>query len=313
MKKSTLLRQRLSEKKGLWNPCCYDCISARLFSQAGADLISVSGYGVSVSLLGLPDAGFMTLPEIAMVTRYISNAVDTPVMADADTGFGNAINVTRTTRTIIESGAASMLIEDQLAPKRCGHVSGKQIIPVEEAVGKYRAASDVRDQFDPDFVIVARTDARGVAGGSLDDAINRANTYLSAGADVAFVEGIPTKEELTRVVDEVDGPVLYNMIGLSPVIPLAELERIGVAVIGFGMAHWASQRALWDYAHGLSNRGIDAQKDFLDGMKGHPLEDDHAFAGFPMIKTLEEKYLPEEEASKKYKNSLGYAFGKAEQ
>ena len=142
-KKSTVLRQRIEKEKGLWNPCCYDCISARIFDKAGADVIAVSGYGISMSLLGLPDMGFITLPELAMVTRHIAGSIETPVLADADTGFGNALNVTRTTREMINTGAAAMLIEDQLAPKRCGHVAGKRVIPLEEAVGKYKAADKI--------------------------------------------------------------------------------------------------------------------------------------------------------------------------
>jgi 2-methylisocitrate lyase-like PEP mutase family enzyme len=305
-KKSTLLRERIENEKGLWNPCCYDCLSARIFDTAGADVIAISGYGISQSLLGLPDMGFISLPELTMVTRNVVDVIDTPVLADADTGFGNALNVIRTTRELIRAGAAAMLIEDQLAPKRCGHVAGKQVVPMEEAVGKYRAAADVRKELDPDFVLVARTDARGAAGGGLEDAITRANAYLKVGADVAFVEGIPTQEELAYVVDAVKGPVLYNMIGISPILPLADLKRIGVSIIGFGMAHMASNRALWDYAHSLKSEGAEAQIKFLNSMKGHPLEDDHAFAGFPQMRRMEENYLPDEEVQKKYKGSLGY-------
>lgn len=306
VRKTTLLRKRINSEKGLWNPLCYDCLSARIFDKAGADVIAISGYGISISLLGLPDMGFISLPELTMVTRFVANSINTPVIADADTGFGNALNVIRTTRELIHAGAAAMLIEDQLAPKRCGHVAGKQIIPLEEAVGKYRAAADVRDEMDPDFIIIARTDARGALGGSLHEAITRVNSYIEAGADVAFVEGIPSKDELRRVVEDVKGPVLYNMIGISPIIPFPELKEIGVSIIGFGMAHWAATRSIWDYAHDLKKRGVEAQIQFLDGMKGHPLEDDHAFAGFPEMKAMEERYLPKEEVEKKYQDTLGY-------
>jgi 2-methylisocitrate lyase-like PEP mutase family enzyme len=305
-KKSTILRQRIEKEKGLWNPCCYDCISARIFEKAGADVIAISGYGISLSLLGLPDMGFISLPELAMVAQHVANSIETPVLADGDTGFGNALNVTRTTREIINTGAAAMLIEDQQAPKRCGHVAGKQVISIEEAVGKYRAAADVRNQLDPDFVLVARTDARGAVKGGLEEAIRRANAYLEAGADVAFVEGIPSQEELEYVVDSVHGPVLYNMIGVSPMIAPSDLKKIGVSIIGFGMAHWAATRSIWDYAHSLKASGIEAQTEFLQNMKGHPLEDDHAFAGFPEMRRLEGKYLPGEETEKKYRRSLGY-------
>lgn len=305
-KKTTLLRRRIETERGLWNPLCYDCVSAKIFEKAGADLIAISGYGISMSLLGLPDMGFISLPELAMVTRFVANSVETPVIADADTGFGNALSVLRATRELIQAGAAAMLIEDQLAPKRCGHVAGKQVIPMEEAIGKFSAAVEVRNELDSDFVIVARTDARGALGGSLEEAIMRANAYIKAGADVAFVEGIPSKEELRRVVKEVNGPVLYNMVGISPIIPIPELKDMGVSIIGFGMAQWAATRAMWDYAHDIKKRGIEAQVEFLERMKGHPLEEFHVFAGFPEMKAMEEKFLPKEEVEQKYQDTLGY-------
>ncbi len=305
-KKTTAFKKRIKSEKGLWNPLCYDCVSARIFDKAGADLIAVSGYGISMSLLGLPDMGFISLPELTMVTRHVVNCVNAPVIADADTGFGNALNVLRTTREIIGTGAAAMLLEDQLAPKRCGHMAGKQVIPIAEALGKYKAAVEVRNELDPDFVIVARTDARGALGGSLEEAIDRANAYLGAGADVAFVEGLLSEEEIAEVVRRVNGPIVYNMIGISPIIPIPRLVDIGVTIIGFGNAQWAATKAMWDYAHDLKNRGMDAQIDYLEGMKGHPLEEFHDFAGFPAMKALEEKFLPKEEVEQKYKETLGY-------
>src|SRR5262249_43337482 len=148
--------------------------------------------------------------------RYIANAVPVPVIADADNGYGNAINVMRTVREYIGTGVAGIHIEDQVIPKRCGHVAGRRVIPLEEAVGKYRAADAVRRELDPDFVLIARTDARGASGGSLDEAIRRANAYLAAGADLAFVEGPTSVEEVRRVCREVKGPVFYNQTGVSP-------------------------------------------------------------------------------------------------
>ncbi len=305
-KKTALLKKRIRTEKGLWNPLCYDCVSARIFEKAGADIIAVSGYGISVSFLGLPDMGFISLPELAMITRHIADSIDTPIIADADTGFGNALSVLRTTKEIIIAGAAAMLLEDQLAPKRCGHIAGKQVIPMGEALGKYRAAVEVRNELDPDFVIVARTDARGALGGSLEEAIDRANAYLEVGADVAFVEGLLSEEEIVRVVKEVKGPILYNMIGISPIIPLSRLIDIGVSIISLGNAQWAAARAMWDYAHDLKKRGVEAQIDYLRGMKGHPLEEFHDFAGFPEMKAMEEKFLPKEEVEQKYEGTLGY-------
>lgn len=305
-KKTTVLRRLIEKKKVTLQPLCYDCISARIFEKAGFEVIAISGYGLSTSLLGMPDMGFISLPELAMMARFVANSVDIPVIADADTGFGNAINVLYTTKYLIQSGVAAMLIEDQLAPKRCGHVAGKQVIPIEEAVGKYMAASDVRKELDPDFVIIGRTDARGAVGGSIDEAIKRANAYIEAGADVAFVEALTSEEELSRVVKEVKAPILYNMVGISPIIPFTRLQEIGVSIVVFGVAQFAAASAMWDYAHDLKKRGIEAQIEFSERMKGHPLEEFHAFSGFPEMRKMEEKYLPKEEVILKYQTTLGY-------
>ena len=165
------------------------------------------------------------MTEMHLNARYIANAVQVPVIADADNGYGNAINVMRTVREYIGTGVAGIHIEDQAIPKRCGHVAGRRVIPIEEAVGKYRAADAVRRELDPDFVLIARTDARGAAGGSLDDAIGRANAYLEAGADLAFVEGPTSVDEVRRICREVKGPVFYNQTGVSPRFGLAEMHN----------------------------------------------------------------------------------------
>jgi 2-methylisocitrate lyase-like PEP mutase family enzyme len=305
-KRSTILRRLIGREKVLWTPLVYDCISARIFEHAGFEAVSVSGYGVSVSLLGMPDMGFISLPEITMVARHIANCVQIPVIADADTGFGNALNVLRTTKDFIQSGVAAISIEDQVAPKRCGHVAGKQVISLEEAVGKFMAADHVRKELDPDFVIIARTDARGAIGGNLEEAIKRANSYIEAGADVAFVEAIVSVEELQCVLKGVKAPIKYNMHGISPIIPIKKLEEMGIAIVGFGVPYWVAAGAIWDYAHDLKKRGTEAQVEFFQRMKGHPLEEFNSFAGFTEMKRMEEKYLPNEEVLQKYQTTLGY-------
>src|SRR5207253_4641772 len=194
-------------------------------------------YGTSLALLGMPDAGLATMTEMHLNARYIANAVPVPVIADADNGYGNAINVMRTIREYIGTGVAGIHIEDQAIPKRCGHVAGRRVISLDEAVGKYRAADRARRELDPDFVLIARTDARGVHGGSLDEAIKRANAYLDAGADLAFVEGPTSVDEVKRICREVKGPVFYNQTGVSPRFTLAEMRDLGIAVtIGPGAA-----------------------------------------------------------------------------
>ena len=186
MRQSTRLRELLKSGETLVVPGCYNALSAKILEKVGFPAVYMTGYGTSLSLLGMPDAGLATMTEMHANARYIANAVDIPLIADSDNGYGNAINVIRTVREYIQTGAAGIHIEDQIIPKRCGHVAGRQVIPMDEAVGKYRAAADARDALDSDFVLIARTDARGAHGGSLDIAIERANAYLSAGAYLAF-------------------------------------------------------------------------------------------------------------------------------
>src|SRR5712692_4265092 len=193
----------------------------------------MTGYGTSLALLGMPDAGLATMTEMHLNARYIANAVGVPVIADADDGYGNAINVIRTVREYIQTGVAGIHIEDQVTPKRCGHVAGKQVISLDEAVGKYRAAASVRRELDPDFVLIARTDARGARGDTLDEAIRRANAYLDAGADMAFVEGPTSIDEVQRVCREVKGPIFYNQTGVSPRLAREQMQDFGIAITIF--------------------------------------------------------------------------------
>jgi 2-methylisocitrate lyase-like PEP mutase family enzyme len=178
MKPSKKLRELLAKKELLIAPAAYDALSAKIIEAAGFQLMAVTGYGVSATLIGKPDVGLTTLTEVVNVARYIVGAVTIPVFCDADTGYGNAINTMRTTEEFIKSGVAGIHIEDQVAPKRCGHVAGKQLISIDEAAGKYRAADHVRQEMDPDFVLIARTDARGAVGGSIEEVIRRGNAYV---------------------------------------------------------------------------------------------------------------------------------------
>jgi 2-methylisocitrate lyase-like PEP mutase family enzyme len=266
----------------------------------------MTGYGTSLALLGMPDAGLATMTEMHLNARYIANAVTVPVIADADNGYGNAINVIRTVREYIQTGVAAIHIEDQVVPKRCGHVAGRQVITLEEAVGKYRAAHRVREEWDSDFVIIARTDARGAHGGSLNEAIRRANAYLEAGADLAFVEGPTSVDEVRRVAAEVKGPVFYNQTGLSPRFTLDEMQHLGLAVtILPGALLRVTLRALHDFAVALHERGPVVEAEFAEALEQHPLANVHAFAGFDQIRRWEEEFLPADEIEK-YRDSVGY-------
>ncbi len=244
---------------------------------------------------------------MVMMSRYIAGAVEIPAIADADTGYGNAINVLRTVEDFIRAGVAGIHIEDQVAPKRCGHVAGKQIIPVEEAAGKYGAAAKVRDELDPDFVLIARTDARGVAGGSVEAVIERSKAYIDAGVDMIFPEGLTTKEEIAEVCDKVEAPIHYNRTGVLPMLTLPELNEMNIAMVSFATGALRSgARAMWDFMHQFKEQDVACQTAFLAEVKDHPVGDIHVFMGFDKIRELEEAFLPSEEVMAKYDGSVGF-------
>jgi 2-methylisocitrate lyase-like PEP mutase family enzyme len=303
---TTRLRELLAAGPTLFVPGCYNALSARILEHVGFPAVYMTGYGTSLSLLGMPDAGLATMSEMHLNARYIAGAVSVPVIADADNGYGNAINVMRTVREYMQTGVAAIHIEDQVMPKRCGHVAGRRVIPMDEAVGKYRAADQVRREVDPDFVIIARTDARGASGGTLDEAITRANAYLDAGADLAFVEGPTSMDEVRRVCREVRGPVFYNQTGVSPRLSLEQMRELGIAMtIVPGALFRATITAVYDLALALRERGPLAEAEFIERFKQHPLGDVHTFAGFDRIRAWEEAFLPPDELDK-YDDSVGH-------
>ncbi len=303
---STRLRELIARGPTLYVPGCYNAMSAKVLEQAGFDAIYMTGYGTSLSLTGLPDVGLATMTEMVANARYIASAVRIPLVADADTGFGNAINVIRTIREYVGAGVAGLHMEDQVSPKRCGHVAGRLVIPVEEAVGKIRAAADTRNEIDPDFVLIARTDARGAHGGSLDDAIARVNAYLAAGADLGFIEGPTSVEEVKRICREVKGPVFYNMTGVSPRFTMDELRGLGIAMcISPNAMLRSALAAMHDLAAQMRAEGPAAETRFMEGFRKHPLGDLHTFAGFDQVRAWKREYLGEE-AMKKYADSVGH-------
>jgi 2-methylisocitrate lyase-like PEP mutase family enzyme len=304
---TTRLRALLKEPAPLILPGCFNAMSARILEHAGFPALYMSGYGTSLNLLGLPDAGLITLTEMALNAKLIASAVRAPLIADADTGFGNAINVVRTVEEYIRAGVAGMHLEDQVAPKRCGHVAGREVIARDEAVLKIRAACQTRDALDPDFVIIARTDARGAHGGSMEEAITRANAFLEAGANLAFVEGPKDKEEVAHICQAVKGPVFYNMTGISPRFTAEEMAAIGIrACILPGAAMRATIMAIHDFATTLKAEGPMAEAAYDARFKQHPMGNLHGFAGFDRIREMEAEFLPAE-AAEKYQGGLGYA------
>jgi methylisocitrate lyase len=229
MRTTTRLRQLLQGPAIVMVPGAHDAFTARLIEQAGFPACYMTGAGTVAALLGMPDVGLITMTEMVMNARYIARAVSIPLICDADTGYGNAVNVMRTVREYETAGVAGIHLEDQVFPKKCGHMEGKALIPLEEMVGKIRAACEARE--DQDFVIIARTDSRAVEG--VEGAIRRARAYAEAGADVLFPEAPQSREELAQFAAELPGPLLANMteFGKTPLVPAAELERMGYRVV----------------------------------------------------------------------------------
>ncbi|MBI4767315.1 MAG: isocitrate lyase/PEP mutase family protein [Deltaproteobacteria bacterium] len=307
MKPSRRFRELLTAKELLVAPAAYDALSAKIIEQAGFKLMAISGYGVSAALLGKPDVGLTTMSELVGVAHNIVSAVTIPVFSDADTGFGNAINTMRTTEEFIKAGVAGIHLEDQVAPKRCGHVAGKQLISLEEAVGKYRAADQVRRQLDPDFVLIARTDARGALGGSMEEVIRRSKAYIDAGADVIFPDGLTSLGDLERSLKEIQAPLLYNMTGVSPLLSMSDLKDLGVAIVEIaGGAFVSAAKAMWDFMHGLRSGGTEFLLEFGRGLRDHPIRNFHQFIGFPEIRKYEEMFLPTDEVQRKYQETVGF-------
>jgi 2-methylisocitrate lyase-like PEP mutase family enzyme len=218
------LRRLIEARSYTMVPGAYDTLTARLVEQAGFEAVYLTGGGYSRAN-GYPDLGLLTLGENVRFIGMTVEAVEIPVIADADTGYGNAINVVRTVREYEKTGVAGFHLEDQVSPKKCGHYDGKEVIPAAEMVGKIHAAVDTRR--DPALVLIARTDARAVEG--LAAAIDRVNAYLEAGADVGFVEAPQNAEELRQVARQVAGPALVNVFegGKTPMLPAHELEAMG--------------------------------------------------------------------------------------
>ena len=224
----------LAQKKALLLPGAANALAARVIEDLGFEAIYITGAGVTNTFLGMPDIGLMSVTELASHVSAMRDAVALPLIVDADTGFGNAINVARTIRTLERSGANAIQIEDQEFPKRCGHFSGKGVIPKTEMVQKIHAAVDAR--VDPDLVIVARTDA--IAVNDFADAVERAAAYIEAGADMTFVEAPRTMEQITDIPKRLGVPQLLNIVagGLTPMIGLDELERMGYAMVLYANA-----------------------------------------------------------------------------
>lgn len=243
------LRELLKQPGPIRSLGAHDVFTARLIELAGLETVFIGGFGTSASLLGLPDVGLMTVTEMAGAVRRMAQRVAIPVVADGDTGHGDLHNVVRTVQEFERAGAAGILLEDQVTPKRCGHFQGKQLISSDEMVLKLKAALAARR--DPDFVIIARTDARAVDG--IDGAIARACRYGTTGADVCFIEAPESLDELRRIPKEVPYPLLVNMLtgGVTPILTVAELAALGYKIVvcpieSLLVTGWAVTRLIHD-------------------------------------------------------------------
>jgi methylisocitrate lyase len=279
-----LLRDAVEGPEITVMPGAFDVLSAMLVEQAGFPAVFTSGFGLSASLLGLPDVGFLDRTANLDHVREITGRVEVPLVADLDTGYGNAVQVRHSVGKAIDAGAAGVILEDQRWPKRCGHMDDKQVVPREDHARRLRAAADARDERSEDLVIVGRTDARYTAG--LEAAIERGRAYHEAGADVVFVEAPESRSEMERVTDAVEAPTFANMVegGKTPYLPPAELEEIGFDVVVYPvLALFAATRGVQDALAGLG-----------DGTLGEAAT--VSFAGFEdvigagEIEAMEERY-----------------------
>jgi 2,3-dimethylmalate lyase len=256
MRATTTLRRMLNEPGIIVAPGAYDGISARLIERHGFKAVYMTGAGTAASALGQADLGLTTLTEMATHAGHIASCISLPLIADADTGYGNPLNVIRTVREYERAGVAALHLEDQVFPKKCGHIAGKAVIPMKEFAEKIRAAAENRT--DPDFVIIARTDARAVNG--IDDAIERGLRYREAGADVIFVEAPTSREEIERVAREIKVPLLSNQVpgGKTPGLTVTELEKLGYKIVIFPVVSLMSATlAIESALTKLKERGTD--------------------------------------------------------
>jgi 2-methylisocitrate lyase-like PEP mutase family enzyme len=303
-KKTSVLRKAIMERRAVVVPGCHDALSARVIEKCGFEAAQISGYGMAGSFLGRPDVGLVQMKDILDISWNIAQSVGIPVMADMDTGGGNAINAAWLVERLIPMGLAGMNLEDQVFPKRCGHMAGKEVIPAEEMAGKVRACADVRDRLDGDFILNARTDAFAVSG--LDEAIRRCNLYLEAGADLAFIDGIRTRADVEKAVKEIKGPLSVNLMDAisgmkTELIPIPELARLGVGRVSIPVASiMVVHKALMDFFTALksSPTGILAgQTQWVCSFEEYT-----DFVGLKEYKKLEEAYLPAERVNTKYKS-----------
>ena len=303
MSKGGEFRRLLKENDYVYSTGVTGALDASIAERVGLKFVYMSGYSTSLALLAKADLGFLSSTEMVSHAAQIADATTLPVIADADDGFGNALTVMRTVESYERAGVAGIHIEDQVAPKRCGHLAGKRVLPLDEAVGKFKAALAARQ--DPDFVIIARTDARDADGGSFEEAVHRGRTYASLGADMVWSEfGNPDAlGEFERFASEVQKerpgiPLVFNYSsslnwGRSKNrVSFSQLSDMGykVILVSMGCVH-AAMHAVWDFMADLKDNGEEAQFRLEDTVRGHPTEDHHAMGNIALYEKLTQDYV----------------------
>ena len=312
MKPTKTLRKKLDnwKQKPIVAPGVHDPFCARIAVKLGFDTLYMGGAATSMSKLGMADFGLATATEVIGNAKYITSITDLPLIADSDNGYGNALNVMRTVKDYIRAGVSGIHIEDQVIPKRCGHLKGKMVVSQEEMVGKIKAAKKVIKEEDPDFVLIARTDARGAVGHGLDDAVERLKACHKAGADLVFADGLTSKNELETICRETKAPTVFHPTAISPRLSVDECHEMGVALMIYPFASLhAMSVAVWDFLAQLKKEDTGAQVKFEKRNKDHPLADLRKLfdlTGLEEFQGYERQFLPAEEVSMKYgKQTVG--------
>jgi isocitrate lyase len=309
-------RDLLGTEPYLFTGGVYSPLDAQIAERVGMKSIYLSGYSMALAN-GWPDMGFLTQTEVARIGAMVASAVDIPVIADADDGYGNALSTIRTVQEYVRSGVAGIHIEDQVFPKRCGHIAGKTIVPLETAVGKYRAAIDTRDRLDPDFVVIARTDAYGAVGGSLEEAIRRGRAYADVGVDLVWPElSGPDREPAVAFARAMrqshpNLPLAFNYSSSfkwhkdpSP-FTFRELGELGYKFIFITLfAAHAGMYAVWNAMEELVKDEEQAQWRLEKTKVGHPTESHHVMARVSHFQDLEKRYIPG--SDERIKGSAGF-------
>ncbi|WP_413599605.1 isocitrate lyase/PEP mutase family protein [Bordetella pertussis] len=280
-----VLRERVAQRNGMLVAGAFNAMSARIVADQGFEAVYLTGAGLTNMHYGAPDLGIIGLRDVADATSRIRDAVELPLIVDADTGFGNAVNVWHTVRVLERAGADAIQLEDQVFPKRCGHFAGKSVAPLSEMVSKIKAAADARR--DEDFLIIARTDARAVEG--FDAAIERARRFAEAGADILFVEAIVDQDEVGKLPQLLSQPLLVNIVvgGKTPPMPAAQLGRLGYSVVLYANA--TLRGAVLGMQRALGALRRDGKLDEDPALLA-PFLERQRLVGKPLYDELEERY-----------------------